>query len=159
MNKDALLQQIIMQLEADHACLLTAARSAHAAAIHEESVPENKYDTHGLEASYIAQGQANRARQIALAATAFRRLRPQTFLPGTPIGLAALVELESATANRRLVFLGPAAGGFLLHYEQRKITVITPASPLGRALLGKRVGDLVERDETAQEDCAIIAVW
>ena len=37
-----------------------AAKQAHDAAINEESVAENKYDTFGLEASYLAHGQSQR---------------------------------------------------------------------------------------------------
>jgi hypothetical protein len=63
MIKESLLARIIARLEADHALQLQAAKTAHAAATHEENIPDNKYDTLGLEASYIAQGHANRAQE------------------------------------------------------------------------------------------------
>jgi transcription elongation GreA/GreB family factor len=42
------------------------------------------------------------------------------------------------------VFLGPAAGGLKVEEGGEEIIVITPGSPLGRALLGKSAGDRVE---------------
>jgi len=67
MNKQTLLSLIIARLESDHALALQAAKTAHAAATHEENIPDNKYATLGLEASYLAQGQANRAQDILAA--------------------------------------------------------------------------------------------
>lgn len=143
MDKIVLLSQIIARLEADHALLLQAAKTAHAAATHEENIPDNKYATLGLEASYLAQGQANRAQEILEALKAFRQLAIQQFSEVSPIRLTALVELEDEAGNNRWLFLGPAAGGLRLDFDGEEVMVITPASPLGRELLGKQCGDLI----------------
>ncbi len=52
MNKEDLLHKIIATLTTDLVVLTEAARTAHAAATHSECLPDNKYDTTGLEASY-----------------------------------------------------------------------------------------------------------
>lgn len=143
MNKQTFLSQIIARLESDHALALQAAKTAHAAATHEENVPDNKYATLGLEASYLAQGQANRAQEILEALKIFRQLTLQKFSDGSPIRLTALVGLEDEAGNNRWFFLGPAAGGLRLDFDGEEIMVITPASPLGRELLGKQGGDLI----------------
>jgi transcription elongation GreA/GreB family factor len=158
MNKEDLRARIVARLAADHALLLQAAKSAHAAATHEENIPDNKYETLGLEASYLAQGQANRAQQIRQALQAFRGLSLQTFSEQTPIRLTALVELEDEDGRSRLVFLGPAAGGMRLECDGVEVMVITPASPLGRELLGKLCGDSVELDSGAVRAYEIVAV-
>ena len=144
MNKKALLLQIIDCLEADHSLLLQVAKTTHAAATHEENIPDNKYATLGLEASYLAQGQANRAQEILEALKAFRQMVIQKFSDATPIRLTAVVQLEDEAGSSRLVFLGPAAGGLCLTFEGQEVMVITPASPLGRGLLGKRCGDSLQ---------------
>ena len=41
-------------------------------------------------------------------------------------------------------FLGPRAGGMELEFGDRKILVLTPQSPLGRQLLGQRIGATVQ---------------
>jgi transcription elongation GreA/GreB family factor len=40
-------------------------------------------------------------------------------------------------------FIGPAAGGMEIRHEGREVVVITPSSPMGQKLVGKRVGDVV----------------
>ncbi len=136
MNKTDLLRQIIAQLSHDLAVLLAAAKAAHAAATHEENVPDNKYATLALEASYVAQGQANRASEIRKAIEAYRRMNPRPPADGE-IRLGALVTLEGADGSSKEVFIGPMEGGLKIG----EVLVITPASPLGRELLGKTVGD------------------
>jgi transcription elongation GreA/GreB family factor len=158
MNKEALRDQIITRLKSDYALLLQAAKTAHAAATHEENIPDNKYDTLGLEASYFAQGQANRAQEILKAIQAFQQLRMQTFTATSAIRLTAVVQLEDEDEALRLVFLGPAAGGLLLTFAGVDLMIITPESPLGRELLGKQCGDLIELKSDTTREYEIISV-
>lgn len=142
--KIELLQRIIQTLETDLAILFQAAKTAHAAAIHVENIPDNKYATLGLEASYLAQAQANRAQEIRVALEAYQRLQLQPFAEGARIRLTALVTLEDEEGGRRRLFLGPAAGGLKIAFAEGDILVITPGSPLGQALLGQVEGDPVQ---------------
>lgn len=159
MTKAALLQQIIATLSADLATLSEAARAAHAAATHEECLPDNKYDTTGLEASYLAQGQANRAAEIRQALERYRTLKLRPFDEQTPIRLTAMVTLEAEDGSCRQVFLGPDAGGLKLGSGAAECIVITPESPLGRALLGKMCGDEISTGNAAnRKSLAIVAV-
>ncbi|MCK4507342.1 MAG: GreA/GreB family elongation factor [Desulfuromonadales bacterium] len=143
MRKSEILPEIMATLSADLKTLTEAARMAHAAATHAECLPDNKYDTTGLEASYIAQGQANRAQDIRKSLENYRKLTIRTFDEETPIRLTALVTLEADDGSCRQIFLGPDAGGLKLVDGNDECIVITPESPLGRALLGKICGDEV----------------
>ena len=158
MTKQLLLQKIIATLEADLALFTTAAKTAHEAATHEECLPDNKYDTTALEASYIAQGQANRARDIRIALEAYRNLALQEFDDEAPVRLTALVTLEDEAGNQRRLFLGPQAGGMKIPDGDAEILVITPASPLGRSLLGKRAGDEIGTEESGTATYTLISV-
>ncbi len=60
MDKVTLLAQIVATLEHDVDVLRRAAQTAYETATAEENIAENKYDTLGLEASYLATGQARR---------------------------------------------------------------------------------------------------
>jgi len=144
MTKQQLLQTIIARLEADLALFLAAAKTAHAAATHAECIPDNKYDTTALEASYIAQGQANRANEIRLSLEAYRNLTLQAFDDETSVRLTALVTLADEEGNERRLFLGPQAGGMKVADTDGEIVVVTPSSPLGRSLLGRRTGDEIQ---------------
>lgn len=143
-RKQRIHRLIISRLSADLALFAAAAKTAHEAAIHEENVPDNKYDTLSLEASYLAQGQANRAQEIKSALHAYRTLELQQFSDDTPIRLTALVTLEAEDGETRTVFIGPEEGGMKLDLEGCEVLVISPNSPLGRDLIGKTVGDEVE---------------
>ena len=64
MNKTDVHRLLLGKLEVDLDVLQRAAQTAYEAATHEENVAENKYDTLGLEASYLATGQARRVEAI-----------------------------------------------------------------------------------------------
>jgi transcription elongation GreA/GreB family factor len=141
MNKVYLLQLIISKLSDDLKVLLNAAKTAHEASTHEENIPDNKYETLALEASYVAQGQANRAQEIRLALETYKQLSLQNFCRDAAIRLTALVTLEGQDGSSKTVFIGPQEGGLKITNGQANIMVITPQSPLGRDLIGKSVGD------------------
>jgi hypothetical protein len=132
------------ELEALIAEALTLARSAHAAAVegatHEEAKAENDKDTRGLEQSYLARGHAKRVVELEAAASDVAAMKLRTFGARDPITMSALVETEEGGARHRY-FVAPGGGGSTL---AGGVQVITPASPLGAAMLGKRVDDVVE---------------
>jgi transcription elongation GreA/GreB family factor len=159
MYKEDILPRIIAILTTDLKTFTDAAKTAHAAATHTECLPDNKYDTTGLEASYIAQGQANRAQDIRKALENYRNLILRNFDEETPIRLTALVAIEADDGSCRQVFLGPDAGGLKLIDGDDECIVITPESPLGRALLGKVCGDEIETGRReARKTFTIVAV-
>ncbi len=145
MNKPDILRLIIEQLTHDLAVQFNAALAAHEASTHEENIPDNKYETLALEASYVAQGQANRAQEIRRALEAYKQLTLGKFDDGSAIGLTALVTLAGSDSTTRTFFIGPLEGGMKLldDLTGTEIMVITPASPLGRDLIGMGVGDMV----------------
>lgn len=120
-----------------------AAKSARAEATDPQSRAENKYDTRGLEASYLAAGQVRQVMELESAIAAFEALAVRKFTAGEGIGLGALVELRQNGAPM-LYFIGPAAGGTEVQVGKREVLVITPQSPLGGQLQGHRAGDQFE---------------
>lgn len=142
MEKSRLLEAILAALQDELALQTEAAQTSRDEATDEESRAEDKYDMRGQLAAYVAAGQAKMAGEIADALAAYRALSSRAFLPGEPISTGALVTLE-ARERRAVYFLGPARGGLELTIDDTPVTVITAASPLGRQLAGKRVGDYV----------------
>lgn len=143
---------MIEQLERDMTAAIAAAKTTYEAATHEESKPENEYDTRGLEASYLAGAQEKRVAEIEELLSICKRLKIKTFTKNDPISSTALVEVE-LNSKKSFVFLLPKGGGQTLRFEDHSVQVITPASPLGEALLGLKVGDaaLVEMGDTSKE--------
>ena len=142
-RKATLIEQIILRLKQEFDTLMEAAKAAHQAATHEESKAEDQYDTRGLEASYLAGAQAARAAALEKQIAGFKFLKVRDFSKDESIAPGALVELE-VSGRRTTVFLIPQGGGFALQVEGRTIQVITPEAPLGEALVGRKVGDVVE---------------
>lgn len=64
---------------------------------------------------------------------------------GELIGVGAVVELENEEGGRT-VFIAPAGAGQELTGPGGDgfFQVVTPLSPMGRALMGKRVGDTID---------------
>ncbi|MBC8095451.1 MAG: GreA/GreB family elongation factor [Akkermansiaceae bacterium] len=143
MNKKALLKAVVAQLVSELEVYLRAAQASHAEATHEQSKAESKYDTRGLEASYLAQGQSRQAAEMAAAIQEFETMKPRDFVKGDFIDVGALVELEQGK-DRSLYMIGPRAGGTEVTHEKREVLVITPQSPLGSQLVGKKQGDKLQ---------------
>ena len=133
---DALLALLEQGLHARKA----AAETAREAATDSEARAESKYDTQGLESSYLARGHAMMLEDLA---TDFRRLksyRPPAYEPGDAIGEGALVEVDMDGEPMCFMIL-PGGGGTDVMVDGREVTVLTPETPLGEQLMGKRAGD------------------
>ena len=158
-DKAEILQRIIARLSHDLEVIFTAAKTAHEAATHDENAPDNKYDTLALEASYVAQGQANRAQEIRKSIELYRQLKPQG-ADDDIIRLSSLVTLEQADGATKMMFIGPIEGGLKIEHQGKTIMVITPGSKMGRELIGKSVGDSVEiRTGTSSTEYEIVEVF
>ena len=140
MNKRALIRKIVAKLTSELAVYFRAAQNSRAEATHEQSKAESKYDTRGLEASYLARGQSRQAAELEAAIAEFEALEVRKFAAGESIGVGALVELEVA-GEKSFYFIGPRAGGTEVVQDKREVLVITPQSPLGAQLLKKKQDD------------------
>lgn len=159
MNKRALIQKIIARLTEELGIYFRAAQNSRAEATHEQSKADNKYDTRGLEASYLARGQSKQAAELETAIAEFEKLEARKFAAGEGIGIGALVELR-ADGETSFYFIGPRAGGTEVTHDKKEILVITPQSPLGAQLMEKKQGDkptleIAGRKQKAQ----VVSVW
>jgi transcription elongation GreA/GreB family factor len=143
MNKKKLIEEIISALSEDLNAIKEFAKSAHEAATHAESKAEDKYDTRGLEASYLAGAQALRAAELERLISSFKFFPLREFMPGEPIEPGAIAELELNGKNS-YYFMVAQGGGLILQFEGKAVQVITAKSPLGEALLGAKAGETVE---------------
>lgn len=140
MNKRAVIKKIIAKLVEELEVYFRAAQFSRAEATHESNKAENKYDTRGLEASYLARGQSKQAAELEAAIAEFQKLPAKNFSVDETINIGALVELETGGENL-FYFIGPRAGGTEVLHDKKEILVITPQSPLGEQLLGKKGGE------------------
>jgi transcription elongation GreA/GreB family factor len=143
MQKAPLRDAIIAQLHCELDLQTRAAQDARDEATSAESKAEGQYDMRGQEAAYLAEGQARLAAEVAESIAAYQALPLPEFSSGSVAAIGALITLE-AKGKRGLYFLGPRHGGLEARAGDLRFTVVTPSSPLGRQLLGRRVGDVVQ---------------
>ncbi|CAM3916276.1 GreA/GreB family elongation factor [Corallococcus sp. ZKHCc1 1396] len=153
LDKHTLLHQLADRLQQSDRLAHRAEADAREAARSLATESEKKEDGRAaIEYGSLATGQAQRARRLQeelQALTAFGQKALPRFPRQGPVGLGALVDVstedEDGFAERTFFVLpagagteltGPGGDGFL--------SVITPNSPVGRALLGRRAGDTVE---------------
>jgi transcription elongation GreA/GreB family factor len=144
-DKRALFEKLIQKLETERMELAQAALNTYEAATHEESEPEDQYDTRGLEASYLAGAQAKRVAAVEQMIATIRQIGVKKFGEDDSISSTALVELDHDGKSSFCLLL-PQGGGIAIDHEGHHIQVITPQSPLGEAILGRQVGDVASVD-------------
>ncbi|MCC6849888.1 MAG: GreA/GreB family elongation factor [Deltaproteobacteria bacterium] len=93
----------------------------------------------------LARGHRARLERAVSELGLLERFRPPRFSSRSPVALGAIVEVEDGAEGRTL-FLAPAGAGLELAGPggDGYLSVITPTSPVGRALIGRRLGDTVE---------------
>jgi len=142
-DKRALIAGLREDLARTIAVLRHAAEETREAATHEEAKPENDKDTRAVEAAYLAGAQAERVRDLERTSASLASLDLRSFGASDPISSAALIELDADGATH-WYFLVPQGGGLRATVGGVEVQVITPQSALGRELLGKTLGDVVE---------------
>ncbi|KGR33760.1 transcription elongation factor [Vibrio campbellii] len=143
MNKADLVQIIIQQLEDKLHVAHASTQRAIDAATDEETVPEHKYDTLALEASYLAHGQAMRVQESEEELRQYRTLVLRDFVDAR-IAVGAYVELVDENDVEKAFFIGPCSGGLTVEWQGKEVFVLTPKSPLGCTLVGKEEGEDID---------------
>ncbi|WP_309382175.1 hypothetical protein [Cerasicoccus frondis] len=140
LEKARVVSALIEKLEAELTAADHASRDAAAYATSEESRAESKWDTQGLEASYLAAGQAGQAKQLASALGMIKGQASELARPCTSIQRGALFNCKLGRTTEWF-FFAPSGGGETLHVDETEITVITADSPLAHRLLGLSSGN------------------
>ncbi len=141
-SKEAVLKGFIEKFKAEHAALIQSAKAAHQAATHEESKAEDRHDTFAIEASYLAAGQAVRVEELNQTILEF-----ENFLTGTnqhdtiTVGDLVTYACDGSTTH---AFLAKNGGGTKLSIDGVTVQVISPTSPLGDELMGRKLGEEFE---------------
>lgn len=143
MDKRKLLDQFIVLMKKDLETLNLAAVATYQGAIHADSKAEDQYDTRGLEASYLAGAQAKRVSELEEMIKLYQFVDIKKFGPQDKIAATAVV--GTRTENKEFYFLlMPKGGGLQIQWEDKSIHVLTPQSPIGEMLLGKKLNDEFE---------------
>jgi transcription elongation GreA/GreB family factor len=147
-DKHDLVAQLITQLESSARAAL-AVRDAAVTEARDGATPDEKREdaraAHQL--GTMGKAQQRRAQQALADADTLQRFKPGKLAANANIVVGAVVEIENPdTAEGRTFFLAPVGAGVSLTGPggDGVLSVVTPASPIGRAVLGRRVGDVVD---------------
>ncbi len=148
MDKQSLVDQLRDQLSTAARAAL-ASRDAAAMEAREGATPDEKREdaraAHQLGS--LGGAQQRRAKAALAAADVLLAFRPGKLGGGAAIGLGAIVEIEDCeTTEGRTFFLAPAGAGVTLTGPggDGHLSVVTPVSPIGKAVVGKREGAVVD---------------
>jgi transcription elongation GreA/GreB family factor len=148
MDKRFLVDQLIERLRGSAQVALQASESAAVEARDGATPAEKREDARtALEFGTLARAQSKRAQRAIGEVDSLTAFRPETWTRGKPIGLGAVVEVEDADSGEgRTFFLAPVGAGVSLTGPDGDgfLSVVTPASPIGRAVLGRKDGDVVD---------------
>lgn len=148
MDKRALIEQLVSQLEASARVALSA-RDAAAAEARDGATPDEKREDARAAHQLASFGkvQQGRAKQALADADVLATFRPGPLKSTSPITVGAIVEIEDGDSGEgRTFFLSPVGAGMTLTGPggDGHLSVVTPASPIGRAVLGKKTGEWVD---------------
>ncbi|HWU86593.1 MAG TPA: GreA/GreB family elongation factor [Kofleriaceae bacterium] len=148
MDKTQLVAQLVARLEASARTALSA-RDAAAAEARDGATPDEKREdaraAHQLAG--LGRAQQRRAQQALAEVDNLASFRPPPLPSTSAIGVGAIVEIEDEDSGEgRTFFLAPVGAGITLTGPggDGHLSVVTPASPIGRAVLGRRIGDVVD---------------
>ena len=146
MDKQFLVDQLTEQLRESAAVARRAGQAAADEARDGASPAEKREDARvHQENSTLARAQAERAQRAAAELSVLETFHPPNFAANGAVALGAIVEVEDGDQGRTF-FLAPVGAGVELTGPGGDgfLSVVTPKSPVGQAVLGKRVGDTVE---------------
>ena len=147
--KQKIIQAFIAYFEQELAALIQSAKAAHLAATHEESRAEDRHDTFAIEASYLAAGQAVRVQDIRASIDELNYfLSHLNAKPDSSVEIGSLVTLQTQ-GKKTLSLIARFGGGTTVTCEGTIISLVSPTSPLGDAMLGLSVGEEVTLESRA----------
>jgi len=140
-NKQNLLKQLLEHLQQEIDATMSAVNEAHALASHEQSKPENQYDTLALEAAYLAHGQSERIAELQRQVLLLNHFEFVDYDEDSRIAMGALVFIEDENNESQWLWLLPIAGGIVLKSGDLLVRTITPEAPLAKKLVGNYIDE------------------
>lgn len=144
MDKSAIIEALKVQLREQYERARAAVNDAAEAATGDDTKAESKYDTRGLEASYLAAGQVEQADRVARELAAVEAFNFPDLNNKSVIEPGALVtgKLDDQTVY---YLLAPGGGGLTIDSDLGMVTVLGSEAPLRGHLLDEKVGARIER--------------
>jgi transcription elongation GreA/GreB family factor len=148
MDKAALVDQLTSQIRELARAAQSACEEAGAEARAGATASEKRADARvAIEYASLARGQKRRAEKAQHELRALSGFVPAAHRRGSAISVGDIVEVEDEESGQgRTFFLAPVGAGVTLSGPDGDghLSVVTPASPIGKAVMGRRLGDVVD---------------
>ena len=132
--KQLILDAVIQALETELGRQTQANAQSNAATTFSASNADKQRDTTGFESAFLARGYAMHCIDLAHRLEELKAMEVEDF-SGQEIDIGALAEVEMGGEDDSYLLLN-CGGGIEVNVDGRKVTVITPESPLGQVLMG-----------------------
>lgn len=159
-DKAKLLQEVIAQVEEALRRLGSGYAVARQATLDSPHVMKSKREVTGIEASYLANALAGNMQEREFWLRMLKGLRlpegPQRAALGCVVGIG-----PPDGPVQQIYFILPVCGGMEIPLGDgiRTVRVITPETPIAKALLGKSVGQEMEfHKEQERSECVRLIV-
>jgi len=146
--KEAIINAVIQKLETELGRQSQANVQSNATTAYSASNADKQRDTTGFEAAFLAHGYAVHCMDLSHRLDELRSMPIEDFT-GQEIDIGALVEVEMGDDVDSYLLLN-CGGGTEVEVDRTKVTVITPESPLGAALMGNIEAGFVELPSGAE---------
>ena len=147
LNKRALLQDLCRRLETMIKDAQTVRKVSETESRAHKGAMESRYDTFKEEAQALAGGHGKRELHLTEELIQVQELlaNDQVLAPANIVRAGAIVRVKDAKGGREIRYLlVTASGGIYLEVDGIEVSSLNSSTPLGRALLRKREGDIVK---------------
>ncbi|MCL5012028.1 MAG: GreA/GreB family elongation factor [Patescibacteria group bacterium] len=162
MNKKEVAKLAIQELKRERDSLNTSLHSAKQAAIEAPGAMQSHSDTTKFQMNALAGDLQQHMTEKELAIRTLKEYIEKPLPSNEVVTVGSLVQTTSGTNEQTLFFVLPEGNGVRFNYQNTLITIITPRSPLARALLQKKKNEhaLFESPVThAKKDFLITEIW
>jgi len=138
-DKKMLLKKLLELTEAKEIEIGKASRDAQERANEAEGAMQSRYDTFKEEGQNLAGGLKIRHEELKSSVLILNEiLKTSNFENHFKVQHYSYIEIAFEDGNEGIFFIAPIMGGETLYDN---ITIITPASPIGKCLMGKEEGE------------------
>ncbi len=144
-DKATLMREAVAQVEETLRRLAAGYAVAKQATLDSPHVMKSKREVTGIEASYLANALSGNIQEREFWLRTLKTFRmpeaPERVALGCVVGIG-----QPDGAVERLYFLLPVCGGMEIRLDpgRRTVRVITPETPVAKALIGKCLGEEIE---------------
>jgi transcription elongation GreA/GreB family factor len=158
-NKVQLLERVIAAIQGDLDRLQAGLELAKAAKFESATRMQSRYDTFGVESSWVADGLAANLSERLEALRQLNNFKlpddPQVVCVGSVVGVG-----PAGGGVEDLYFILPAGGGLVLPIDGAtgEVNVLTPQAPIARRLANKQLGARVGSSADTPTEATILVL-